>query len=110
MSRPFALSIDTQIRAIGAVENTRIFDLWTRSQLLGVTDPRDRVFVLLSTQTTVSMDIVDYSKDVPTVFTEIAEIALNTPVPWRDWYKINSWKLENGPMSKIKERTSRFLA
>jgi hypothetical protein len=108
--RPFALSIDTQIRAIGAVEDTQIFDLWTRSQLLGATDPRDRVFALLLTQTTVSMDIVDYSKDVPTVFTEIAEIALNTPVPWIDWYKINPWKLEDSPMSKTKERTSRFLA
>lgn len=108
--RPFALGIDTKIRATGGVEDTRIVDLWTRSQLLGATDPRDRVFALLSTQTTVSMDMVDYGKDIPTVYTEIAEMALTIPLSWTDWYRINPWKLENSPLSNTKERTSRFLA
>lgn len=110
VSRPFALSIDTRVRAAGGVEDTRIVDLWTRSQLLEATDPRDRVFALLSTQTTVNMEIVDYSKDISTVYTEIAEMALTIPVSWVDWYRINPWKLENSPLSKRKERTSRFLA
>jgi hypothetical protein len=111
LSRSFALSIDTRIRAIGAVDDIRIFDLWTRSQLLGATDPRDRVFALLSTQTEVGLDFIDYSKDVVTVYTEITVIALNIRHPWTDWHGINIYEIEKySPPATSKERTSRFLA
>jgi hypothetical protein len=52
--RPMALSIDQFGREKAGDEDVRIVDLWTRSQLLEATDPRDRVFALLSTQTAVT--------------------------------------------------------
>jgi hypothetical protein len=108
--RPLALGIDKRCRAIAGVEDVRIVDLWTRSQLLGATDPRDRVFALLSTQTTVSMDIVDYNKDVSTVYREIASIALTISVPQTDWYTTSSCNLRPNPWGKGPQRVSRFLA
>ncbi|CAN9259054.1 unnamed protein product [Alternaria alternata] len=62
-------------------DDIRIFDLWCWSQQLEATDTRDRVFALLSTQTAVNMDMIDYRKDEATVYTEIATKALNIPVP-----------------------------
>jgi hypothetical protein len=109
--RSFALGIDTHIRAIDGVDDTRIFDLWTRSQLLGATDPRDRVYALLSTQTMVGLDMIDYSKDVVTVYEEIAVKALDILLPCTNWYELNPYKLEKySPPATKKERTSRFLA
>ncbi|XP_014551287.1 hypothetical protein COCVIDRAFT_113303 [Bipolaris victoriae FI3] len=62
-------------------EDIRIFDLWCWSQQLEATDSRDRVFALLSIQTAVNMDMIDYRKDETTVYTEIATKALNILVP-----------------------------
>ncbi|KAF2675932.1 hypothetical protein K458DRAFT_482087 [Lentithecium fluviatile CBS 122367] len=108
--RPLALAIDQRSTAIAGIEDVRIVDLWTRSQLLGATDPRDRVFALLSTQTVVSMDIIDYKKDVDAVYIEIAKIALATPVPQTDWYRTPSCSLRPNPWGKGPQCTSRFLA
>lgn len=108
--RPFALGLDKHVRAIEGDNDTRIVDLWTRSQLLGATDHRDRVFALLSTQTTVNMDIVDYGKDVATVYREIAIIALTIRVRRTNWYRTTPCNLKPSPYAKNLERTSRFLA
>ncbi|CAN9190425.1 unnamed protein product [Alternaria alternata] len=62
-------------------DDIHIFDLWCWSQQLEATDTRDRVYALLSTQTAVNMDMIDYCKDEATVYTEIATEALNIPVP-----------------------------
>jgi hypothetical protein len=108
--RPLALAIDQRGRTIAGIEDVRIVDLWTRSQLLAATDPRDRVFALLSTQTVVSMGIIDYKKDVDAVYTEIAKIALTTAVPQADWYKTSPCSLSPTPWGEGPQRTSRFLA
>lgn len=108
--RPFALGLDMRVRAIEGDGDTRIVDLWTRSQLLEATDPRDRVFALLSTQTAVSMDMVDYDKDVETVYTEIASIALTIQVSQTEWYKTTPCDPRRNPSTKRMERTSRFMA
>jgi hypothetical protein len=108
--RPFALGVDQRARALEADDDTRIVDLWTRSQLLGATDQRDRVFALLSTQTAVKMDIVDYDKDVETVYTEIASIALAIPVRETTWHRTTPCNLRPSPWAKGLERVSRFLA
>ena len=81
ISRLMALSIDQSSSWITGDDGVRIFSLWCRSQQLEATDPRDRVFALLSTQTAVGMGMIDYSKDEATVYTEIATRALNIPVP-----------------------------
>jgi hypothetical protein len=108
--RSFALGLDEHVRAITGDEDTRIVDLWTRSQLLGATDHRDRVFALLSTQTAVNMDIVDYRKDVATVYREIASIALTIRVAQTDWSRTAPYNLRPSPRAKNMQRTSRFLA
>jgi hypothetical protein len=79
--RLMALSIDQSSRWITGDDGVRIFSLWCRSQQLEATDPRDRVFALLSTKTAVGMGMIDYSKDEATVYTEIATRAFNIPVP-----------------------------
>ncbi|KAH7130112.1 heterokaryon incompatibility protein-domain-containing protein [Dendryphion nanum] len=108
--RLFGLGLDLYIRATTEDPDTRIVDLWTRSQLLEATDPRDRVFALLSTQTAVNMDIVDYNKDVVSVYKEIARIALFLPVPRTYWYSTTPKVPKHGPATDTMERTSRFLA
>lgn len=108
--RSFGLGLDLYIRATTEDPDTRIVDLWTRSQLLEATDPRDRVFALLSTQTAVNMDIVDYNKDVVSVYKEIARIALFLPVPRTYWYSTTPKVPKHGPATDTMERTSRFLA
>ena len=91
-------------------DDIRIFDLWCWSQQLEATDTRDRVFALLSTQTAVNMDMIDYRKDEATVYTEIATKALNIPVP----RIISTGKLVYTTKHQIHRndmrRVSRFLA
>ncbi|PSN59129.1 hypothetical protein BS50DRAFT_659097 [Corynespora cassiicola Philippines] len=108
--KPFALSVDKISRAISRDQDIRIVDLWTRSQLLGATDPRDRVFALLSTQTAVSMDIIDYNKDVEAVYEEIAKVVLTMPVPETNWYRTTPCNLKPSPWGTGPQRVSRFLA
>jgi hypothetical protein len=108
--RPLALSIDLSTRKKGGDESIRLFDLWVRSQQLEATDPRDRVFALLSTQTAVGMNMIDYSKDEATVYTEIAAIALELPVPQTKLGREPSRTLKPGPRESNWQRTSRFLA
>lgn len=91
-------------------DDIRIFDLWCWSQQLEATDTRDRVYALLSTQTAVNMDMIDYCKDEATVYTEIATKALKIPVP-----RITSTgKLVYTTKHQIRRndmrRVSRFLA
>jgi hypothetical protein len=91
-------------------DDVRIFDLWCRSQQLEATDPRDRVFALLSTQTAVKMDMMDDRKDEATVYTEIATKALNTPVPRITWtgrtVHTSKYQIHRNDMCRV----SRFLA
>ncbi|KAJ6201151.1 heterokaryon incompatibility protein-domain-containing protein [Bipolaris maydis] len=68
------------LRIYQFADDIRIFDLWCWSQQLEATDTRDRVFALLSIQTAVNMDMIDYRKDEATVYTEIAIKALSIPV------------------------------
>jgi len=108
--RPLALSIYQPGRKIVGDGGIRIFDLWCRSQQLEATDPRDRVFALLSTQTAVGMDMIDYSKDEATVYKEIATKALSIPVPAikRTGERFQAPELQ--PQSGDLHRVSRFLA
>jgi hypothetical protein len=97
-------------REIGDEYRVRIFDLWCRSQQLEATDPQDRVFALLSTQTAVKMDMIDYRKGEATVYTEIAAQALNIPVPriTRDGeiVQASEYQLQRTDLHRV----SRFLA
>jgi hypothetical protein len=102
-----------RIQALGIYQSgydVRVFSLWCRSQRLEATDPRDRIFALLSTQTAVNMDMIDYRKDEATVYTEIATKALNIPVP----KIISTGKTVYTSKHQIYEndmrRVSRFLA
>jgi hypothetical protein len=79
--RLFALGVDQIGREKRVEDGPRIFDLWCRSQQLEATDSRDRVFALLSTQTAVGMEMINYRKSEATVYTEIAAAALNILVP-----------------------------
>ncbi|CAO2651348.1 Nn.00g096450.m01.CDS01 [Neocucurbitaria sp. VM-36] len=107
--RSFAICAHQTASSI-AINDVRIFDLWTRSQLLEASDPRDRVFGLLSTQTAVGMNIVDYSKTVETVYMDIARIALTMPVPATDYHRTSPCALPPGPWGSAPQRVSRFLA
>jgi hypothetical protein len=89
---------------------TRIFGLWTRSRLLEATDPRDRVFALLSTQKAVPLDIVDYTKDVVEVYTQIAKIALTLPIRKTKEDPTVQSTLNPWPLGGESQITSRFLA
>jgi hypothetical protein len=97
-------------REKGDEYHVRIFDLWYRSQQLEATNPQDRVFALLSTQTAVKMDMIDYRKGEATVYTEIAAQALNIPVPMitRDGNIIQA--SESQLQRSDLHRVSRFLA
>ncbi|KAH7371571.1 heterokaryon incompatibility protein-domain-containing protein [Pyrenochaeta sp. MPI-SDFR-AT-0127] len=108
--RPVSLAIDEISRSIDKTDDVRIVDLWTKSQLLGATDARDRVFALLSTQTAVRMDLVDYKKTEEDVYIEIATIALNLAVRRTNWYKKSSTPLEPHQCRNDLQRTCRFLA
>ncbi|CAI6266865.1 unnamed protein product [Periconia digitata] len=91
--------------------DSKIMDMWMKSQMLGATDPRDRVSALLSTQNVISLDIVDYKKDLVEVYTEIASIALNARPLDTDSYSESS-KDSGSDTSEtfmISQRTSRFL-
>jgi hypothetical protein len=108
--RPLALSLDQSSRRIVGDDGIRIFDLWFRSQQLEATDPRDRVFALLSTQTAVGMDMINYSKDEATVYKEIATTTLSIPVPAIKWVG----ETFQAPKPQLQgddfHRVSRFLA
>jgi len=108
--RPLALSIFQSSLKIAGADGIRIFDLWCNSQQLEATDPRDRVFALLSTQTAVGMDMIDYSKDEATVYKEIATKALNIPVPAIKWTRDTFQAPKSQPQSGGLHRVSRFLA
>jgi hypothetical protein len=98
------------LRIYQSSDDIRIFDLWCWSQQQEATDTRDRVFALLSAQTAVNMDMIDYRKDEATVYTEIATKALNIPVP----RIISTGKLVYTSKHQIHRndmrRVSRFLA
>lgn len=105
-----ALGIYQPDRREPGKDDVRIFDLWCRSQQLEATDPRDRVFALLSTQTAVNMDMIDYRKDEATVYTEIATKALNIPVPKIISTGKTVYTSEHQIYEDDMRRVSRFLA
>ncbi|KAH6870814.1 heterokaryon incompatibility protein-domain-containing protein [Alternaria rosae] len=108
--RLFALGVGQFGREMGVGGGPRIFDIWCRSQQLEATDPRDRVFALLSTQTAVGMEMINYRKSEATVFTEIAATALNILVPRITWigsvFHPSQLQVERNNLHRV----SRFLA
>jgi hypothetical protein len=108
--RLLALGVDQFGREKGVEDGPRIFDLWYRSQQLEATDSRDRVFALLSTQTAVGMEMINYRKDEATVYTEIAAAALNILVPRITWvgsiFQPSRLQVESNNLHRV----SRFLA
>lgn len=108
--RLLALGIDQFGREKRVEDGPRISDLWSRSQQLEATDSRDRVFALLSTQTAVGMEMINYRKSEATVYTEIAAAALNILVPRITWegsiFQPSQLKVEWNNLHRV----SRFLA
>jgi len=107
--RLLALGVDQFGREMGVEDGPRIFDIWCRSQQLEATDPRDRVFALLSTQTAVGMEMINYRKSEATVYTEIAVAALNIPVPRIKWIGSIFQPSHQVEWNNL-QRVSRFLA
>lgn len=105
-----ALGVDQHGREMGVEDGPRVFDIWCRSQQLEATDSRDRVFALLSTQTAVGMEMIDYCKSEATVYTEIAAAALNILVPRITWtgsiLQPSQLQVERNNLHRV----SRFLA
>lgn len=108
--RSYAVGLYEIVRSQAGDSSIRIFDLWTRSQLLEATDPRDRVFALLSTQTAVSLDLIDYNKTVENVYMEIATIALTMPLAAENWSTVSASPLPTYRCMSGPQRLSRFLA
>lgn len=111
VARPQKLGIDHEARS--KTQDVWVSDLWSTNSTLEATDPRDRVIALLSTQERVSMDFIDYSKDVATVYTEIAVIALTTPLLQTNWHRPGYSPYSGLPQNKLAEepnRLCRFLS
>ncbi|USP77598.1 hypothetical protein yc1106_04872 [Curvularia clavata] len=109
--RPLHLCITQDNEYFVRKEDIDIDDIWKRSHLLEATDERDRVFALLSLQTMLPMDLIDYSKDIVEVYTEVAKIALTHPIALEQ--PVHS-KVSSQPsrisLGNKTYRSSRFLA